>query len=82
MACVDVPVIHLVGAIKNDNILGQRLAHILDSFRFASARGSARCATHAQRQRLGESYVATVGVGGKEQTKNSVIALKMQKSTN
>lgn len=55
----DVPVIHLVGAIKNDNILGQRLAHVLDGFRFASARGSARSAAHAQCESLGESYVAS-----------------------
>lgn len=82
MPCEGVPVIHLVGAIKNDNILGQRLAHILDRFRFTSARGSARSTAHAQCQRLGESYIAAERRGQEQKTKDSVIAFKMQKSKN
>jgi len=51
----------LIGAIKDDHILGQRLAHILDSLRFSRSGWSAWSAAHGQGECLGQSYVTSDG---------------------
>lgn len=54
------PVVHLIGAVKDYDVFGEGLAHILHCLRLAGASWPTRGASHTHRQRLRQRYVASV----------------------
>lgn len=53
------PVIHLIGTIKDNYVFSQGFAHVFDSFGFASSGRTTGRSSHTQSQSLGQSYIAT-----------------------